>query len=90
MLTADLFEKIDYIARKLRYKPLRPFGGIQVIFSGDFFQLPPIGVSNGNNKFCFQANGWEQCFPKSQRRSLSTHPLGTYSTEICTRGYFLK
>ena len=67
MLTADLFEKIDYISRKIRYKPLRPFGGLQLIFSGDFFQLPPIGVTNGNQRFCFQSDVWEKTFQKSQQ-----------------------
>jgi len=38
------------------------FGGIQVIFSGDFFQLPPIGKEQERNrdKFAFMANAWLQ------------------------------
>ena len=41
MMSQYTFEMIDYIARKLR-KNEKPFGGIQVIFSGDFYQLPPV------------------------------------------------
>ena len=39
---------MDFIAKDLR-KNSKPFGGIQVIFVGDFLQLPPIKT----NKFCF-------------------------------------
>ena len=43
MISAELFEKLDFVARNLRKdsKSL-PFGGIQVILCGDFFQLPPV------------------------------------------------
>lgn len=41
-VSADLFTKLDYIGRHLRRKPLVPFGGIQIIVVGDFFQLPPV------------------------------------------------
>jgi ATP-dependent DNA helicase PIF1 len=39
----ELFDKIDYIARRIRNTE-RAFGGIQLIICGDFLQLPP-----GNN-----------------------------------------
>lgn len=42
MLSADLLDKFDKIARTVRKEPSKPFGGIQVILMGDFFQLPPI------------------------------------------------
>lgn len=36
------------------------FGGIQVIFSGDFFQLPPVGKDNEStrDKFAFMSKAW--------------------------------
>lgn len=48
MLHAWLFDMIDQVCRAVRRNP-RPFGGIQVVLSGDFFQLPPVSVSGRNN-----------------------------------------
>nr|KAJ3419647.1 hypothetical protein HK105_006706 [Polyrhizophydium stewartii] len=41
-LSAQLFELIDYISRELRKAPDRPFGGMQVVLCGDFYELPPV------------------------------------------------
>lgn len=41
MLSLDLFEKLDYAFQKLRNSS-EPFGGLQVLLSGDFLQLEPI------------------------------------------------
>jgi ATP-dependent DNA helicase PIF1 len=42
MMTPDLLEKLDDIGKKLRRRADRPFGGIQLLLVGDFFQLPPV------------------------------------------------
>ncbi len=42
MVRADTVDVIDKILRAFRGKPDLPFGGVQVIFIGDAFQLPPI------------------------------------------------
>ena len=42
MLHAWLFDMVDQVCREVRRDP-RPFGGIQVVLSGDFFQLPEPG-----------------------------------------------
>lgn len=42
MVRADLLDAIDTILRSVRRKPELPFGGIQMIFIGDLFQLPPV------------------------------------------------
>ena len=53
MMDAELFDKLEELARKIR-RDDRPFGGIQIILSGDFLQLPPIG----DTKFCFESKSW--------------------------------
>lgn len=64
MLSPELFDKIENIATRLRctkYLLSRqtppPFGGIQLILSGDFLQLPVVN----NDKFCFEAKSWNRC-----------------------------
>lgn len=42
MLRADLLEAIDHSLRKNGGNPDLPFGGKQLIFVGDLFQLPPV------------------------------------------------
>lgn len=56
MLNPDLFDKLEQIAREIRGNSY-PFGGIQLVLSGDFCQLPCVGTQ----KFCFEAKTWNQC-----------------------------
>jgi ATP-dependent DNA helicase PIF1 len=56
MLSPDLFDKLEYLARIIRKNTL-PFGGIQLIISGDYCQLPCIS----SEKFCFESESWEKC-----------------------------
>ncbi len=58
MMTPDLLEKLNQIAKTLR-KSEKPFGGIQVLFVGDFFQLPPIS-REGDTKFAFESPQWSE------------------------------
>lgn len=46
MLNPDLLELLNAIGKHVRKEPYKPFGGIQVICSGDFFQLPPVEPEN--------------------------------------------
>ena len=48
MMHAWLFDMVDQVCRRIRLDP-RPFGGLQVVISGDFFQLPPVSTSNRNH-----------------------------------------
>jgi ATP-dependent exoDNAse (exonuclease V) alpha subunit len=41
MVRADLFDMIDYRLKEAR-KDERPFGGVQIVMVGDFYQLPPV------------------------------------------------
>jgi len=42
MVRADMLDAIDAILRNFRRQPLLPFGGVQVLYIGDLFQLPPV------------------------------------------------
>lgn len=37
----------------------KPFGGIQLIFCGDFLQLPPVTRPGEKKIFCFQTPAWD-------------------------------
>jgi hypothetical protein len=45
MVRADTLDAVDTILRHFRQQPLTPFGGVQILYIGDLFQLPPV-VSN--------------------------------------------
>ena len=57
MVDGDLFDKLEGIARSVRNNG-RPFGGIQVVITGDFFQLPPVPDYGKVAKFAFDAATW--------------------------------
>jgi ATP-dependent DNA helicase PIF1 len=63
MMSLKLFELLEYTARLCR-KDVRPFGGIQVVFTGDFYQLPPVGNTDEPEtcQFCFESLLWNQIF----------------------------
>lgn len=42
MVRADMLDAVDTVLRHVRYRPSEPFGGVQVIFIGDMFQLSPV------------------------------------------------
>ncbi|CAO3568076.1 unnamed protein product [Mortierella alpina] len=56
MVDAEFMDKLEAIAREIR-RDQRPWGGMQIVLSGDFFQLPPVNKS-GNVKFCFEGEAW--------------------------------
>ena len=57
MLTPALLEYLDEVGRRVRKSP-RPFGGIQVVFVGDFYQLPPV-MKEGKSMFAFESPLWD-------------------------------
>lgn len=57
MIDADFFDKLEHIARKLKGVD-KAWGGIQLVVTGDFFQLPPVS-KDGSMKFAFQAQKWK-------------------------------
>ena len=60
MLTGDLFTKLEAVARFIRQIP-EPFGGIQLILSGDFLQLPPVVRGVDEATLCFESPVWSKC-----------------------------
>jgi ATP-dependent DNA helicase PIF1 len=42
MVSGELLDNIDPIIRRIRGREHEPFGGMQIVFVGDFFQLPPV------------------------------------------------
>ncbi|CAE7183572.1 unnamed protein product [Rhizoctonia solani] len=63
MLDGDLFDRLARVACLIR-KSAKPFGGIQLIVTGDFFQLPPV-MKGGQPKFAFEAEKWSECVERT-------------------------
>ena len=65
MLDASTLESVDRVLRVLRrgfFAEEKPFGGLQVVFVGDFFQLPPVS-REGDARFAFQSQAWADANP---------------------------
>ncbi len=60
MIDGDLFDKLEHVARVIRNNG-SPFGGIQLVVTGDFFQLPPVPEKDRAAKFSFDAATWNTC-----------------------------
>ena len=61
MIPAKFFNQLEEIAREVRNNQ-KPFGGIQLILTGDFLQLPPVSEKDSEPaKFCFEADSWDDC-----------------------------
>jgi nucleoside-triphosphatase THEP1/DNA-binding NarL/FixJ family response regulator len=68
MLDAETLSLVDLSIRTVR-RSEEAFGGMQVIFVGDFFQLPPV-YRNSDSQFAFRSQSWQ-----------SANPLVCYLTE---------
>ena len=73
MIDGEFFDQLNYVANELReplnkkQKPLngkQVWGGLQLVVTGDFFQLPPVRPQNPDKFFAFQADCWNECFDK--------------------------
>jgi hypothetical protein len=64
MLHRNQLDAINDILQFIRNNKA-PFGGLQVIFCGDFFQLPPVGEAEESNrdKFAFMSDAWVKAAP---------------------------
>ena len=89
MLHLKQFDLVNDVLRFFKETP-SAFGGIQVVFSGDFFQLPPIGAEgeSAREKFAFMSQSWLDaqltiCYLTSQYRQ-QEHSLNRILNEIRT------
>jgi len=57
MISDKVLTCLDVVFRRIRFSD-EPFGGIQMLCFGDFFQLPP--VSRAGETFCFKSPTWER------------------------------
>jgi len=73
MMSRKIFDICNCIAKRARNCTL-PFGGIQVIFTGDFYQLPPVGNFGepDTEEFCFESGDWFSVFKLENHIQLRT------------------
>ena len=80
MMSKKIFDILNLIGKKMR-KNNKPFGGIQLVFSGDFYQLPPIGSDDASSSFCFESDDWNSTFHSTvQLKTIFRQKDQTYST----------
>ncbi len=83
MLDADRFDLLARVARFAR-GGWEPFGGMQVVLCGDFFQLPPVAVIKPNEplpRFLYKSSNWKNmnlkvCYLHEQYRQGDKEFLG--------------
>ena len=72
MLSANRLDLVDSVCQLVR-KNSHPFGGLQVVLSGDFFQLPPVARGSEDSRFALEAEVWSRmnlkiCYLEEQHR----------------------
>ncbi len=59
MVSPELFTSMDLVLRGFKGVDA-PFGGVQVVLSGDFFQLPPVSKEPKEKRFAWQSPSWRE------------------------------
>ncbi len=72
MLHAHQLDIVNYICKRFK-DPFFPFGGMQVILCGDFFQLPPVARYGKKAHFVTESRIWQEmnlmiCYLEEQHR----------------------
>lgn len=72
MLDADRLDAVERLCRAMK-DPFLPFGGLQVVLCGDFFQLPPVSNGQKAMRFAFESAAWQAmdlqvCYLEEQHR----------------------
>jgi len=83
MIDASMLDMVDAVCREIKQRT-EPFGGIQVILVGDFFQLPPITTRGTEAHFAFMARVWSEmrlvtCYLSEQHRQEDEQLLSVLS-----------
>ena len=86
MLHGARLNMVNQVAKHLRQNS-RPFGGLQVIFVGDLFQLPPVTKGRGPVDFVHTSEAWaeaepEVCYLTEQHRQGADSELLTVLREM--------
>ncbi len=80
MLSCETLESVDRVCKEIRQNQ-ESFGGLQVIFVGDFFQLPPIVKKQQVDLYNQDEDYNENCFAYMSTAWREASPLVCYITE---------
>ncbi len=72
MVRADLMNGIDVALRKNRNRLNEPFGGVQMVFIGDLFQLPPV-VMEADRDYILKTYGGQYFFDATVFKTYKYH-----------------
>ena len=86
MLHSFQLDAIDIICRAFKHND-EPFGGMQIVLCGDFFQLPPINRSGEKTNFAYKSGIWKNmdlniCYLEEQYRQTEEDSLLKVLNEI--------
>ena len=94
MMTPEFLEKLDLIARRVRKRADAKFGGLQLVFAGDFCQLPPVNKGDAEAAYVFESPVWTSLMEENHnltqivrqsdpvfQRLLTEARMGTLSAE---------
>lgn len=62
MLHGRRLDMINEVCKLLRQND-EPFGGLQLVLTGDFFQLPPVNREGGDDDFVYRSQAWQELNP---------------------------
>jgi ATP-dependent DNA helicase PIF1 len=65
MMTPALLSLLDDVGKAVRKCYNKPFGGLQVVFVGDFYQLPPVCRAGEKMSFAFESPVWKSIVEKT-------------------------
>jgi len=80
MLDAEYLDLINTACQAFR-QSIAPFGGIQLVLCGDFFQLPPVSTEMRRTEYAFKAKSWQEtnfkiCYLDKQPRYIDNKFIG--------------